>query len=191
MPLPSSYWSTVIEKCCGTMLQSSVKSFCGLTHMNNFVHRFACALHWDWASKYFSYSAARHCMWCSSYHKLLISFLVVSVLVEDINLRKLNDLELHFKMDHLYSPIYKPVGMILWVFDCIPIWWLFLDTESHSLWVFCVRSFFCFSEFCALSSFVIIALWKRELVALHLLFLECQFPVIVLCLFLTILWVGL
>ena len=177
------------------MILSSVKSFCVLTHMNYDVHWFACALHWDWSPKYFSYSAARQCMWCSSYQELLISFLVVcilylSVLVESIDLRKLNGLELHLKMDQSYSPIYQPVGMILWVFDCIPIWWLFVDAESHSLWVFCVRSF-SFAELCVLSSFVIIALWKRELDALHLLFPECQFSVIVLCLFLTVLWVGL
>ena len=30
----------------------------------------------------------------------------VSVQVENIDLRKLNGLELHLKMDHMYSPIY-------------------------------------------------------------------------------------
>ena len=41
----------------------------------------------------------------------------------------------------------------------------------------CVRSF-SFVELCVLSSFAIIALWKRELDALHLLFPECQFSVL-------------
>ena len=31
-----------------TMILSSVKSFCVLTHMNNAIHGFACALHWGW-----------------------------------------------------------------------------------------------------------------------------------------------
>ena len=50
---------------------------------------------------------------------------------------------------------------------------------------------FCFAELCVFSSFVIIALQKRELVALLLLFSECQFPVTVPCLFLMVLWVDL
>ena len=79
-------------------------------------------------------------------------------------------------------------SLSLWLYSYL---WLFVDAESHSLWVFCERSFFCFAEHCVLSSFVIIVLRKRELVALHLLFSECQFSVIVLCLFHTVLWVGL
>ena len=38
MPLPIKL---IFEKCCGATILSSVKSFCVLTHMNNFVHGFA------------------------------------------------------------------------------------------------------------------------------------------------------
>ena len=50
--------------------------------------------------------------------------------------------------------------------------------------MFCVRSFVCFAELCVLSSFVITALRKRELVALHLLYflsvdsLSCSLPLL-------------
>ena len=53
-----------------------------------------------------------------------------------------------------------------------------------------VGSFFCYAVLCVLSSYAIILLGKRELVAL-LLFLSsgCHVAVIVLCLFLTVPWV--
>ena len=45
---------------------------------------------------------------------------------------------------------------------------------------FCVRFLFCFAVLCVLSSFAIISLGKRELVALLLLCSECHGAVIVL-----------
>ena len=50
---------------------------------------------------------------------------------------------------------------------------------------------FCYAVLCVLSSFTIILLGKRELVALLLLSSLCLVADIVLCLFLTVLWVGL
>ena len=52
---------------------------------------------------------------------------------------------------------------------------------------YCVRSLFCYAVLCVLSSFVIISLGKRELVAL----LYSHVVVVALCLFLTVPWVGL
>ena len=61
---------------------------------------------------------------------------------------------------------------------------------SHCLWWFSVRSLSCFAVLCALPSFAIIWLGKRELVALHLLFSDCLVAVIVLRLFLAVPWIG-
>ena len=51
---------------------------------------------------------------------------------------------------------------------------------SHCLWGFSVGSMLCFAVLCALSSFAIILLGKREPVALLLLCSECHVTVIVL-----------
>ena len=51
---------------------------------------------------------------------------------------------------------------------------------SHCLLGFSVRSLFCFAVLCVLSSFAIISLGKRKLVALLLLCSECHVAVIVL-----------
>ena len=62
---------------------------------------------------------------------------------------------------------------------------------SRCLWGFVVKSLFCFAVLCVLSSFTIISLGKRELVALLLLSSLCLVTDFVLCLFLMLLWVGL
>ena len=56
---------------------------------------------------------------------------------------------------------------------------------------FCVCSMFCCALFCVLSSFAIISMGKRELVALLCLFSLCLVIVVVQWLFLTVPWVGL
>ena len=56
---------------------------------------------------------------------------------------------------------------------------------------FCVGSLFCYAVLCVLSSFAIIPLGKRKLVALLLLCSGCHIAVIALCLFLMVPWVGL
>ena len=62
---------------------------------------------------------------------------------------------------------------------------------SHCLWRVCVESLFCCALLCVLSSFTIIPLGKRELVALLLWYSECHVSVIILCLFIMVLLVGL
>ena len=64
----------------------------------------------------------------------------------------------------------KEVGLLLFIYCCC----------SHCLWGLSVRSLFCLTVLCVLSSFAIISLGKRELVALLLLCSVCQFPVIVI-----------
>ena len=54
-----------------------------------------------------------------------------------------------------------------------------------------MTSLFCFALLCVLSSFVIISLGKRKLIALLLLCSVGHVTVIVLDLFLTVPWVGL
>ena len=56
---------------------------------------------------------------------------------------------------------------------------------------FCVRYMFCCAVLCVLSSFAIIPLGERVLVILLLLSSECHVFVVVLCLFLTVPWVGM
>ena len=58
--------------------------------------------------------------------------------------------------------------------------------------VLCVRSLFCYAVLCVLSSFAVISLGMRRLIALLLLsFNSVLMAVTVLCFFLTILCVGL
>ena len=62
----------------------------------------------------------------------------------------------------------------------------------HCFSGFSVRSLFCFAVVCTVfSSFAIISLGMRELVALLLLYSECHVAVIVLLLFLMVPWVRL
>ena len=56
---------------------------------------------------------------------------------------------------------------------------------------FCVRYLFCYAVLCVFSSFAIIPLGKRGPVALLLRSCDCHVFVVVLCLFLTVPWVGL
>ena len=64
-------------------------------------------------------------------------------------------------------------------------------TYSNCLWGFCVWALFWFAVLCVFSSFAVILLGKRGLVALLLWSSECHFSVVVLCLFLAVPWVGL
>ena len=50
---------------------------------------------------------------------------------------------------------------------------------------------FCYALLCVHSSLTIILKWKRKLVALLLLSCKCNVTINVLCLFLTVPWVGL
>ena len=61
----------------------------------------------------------------------------------------------------------------------------------HSLLGFCVRSLFCCAGLCVLSSFTMISLGKRELVALLVLSSWCHVAVIGICPFFNVSWVGL
>ena len=70
--------------------------------------------------------------------------------------------------------------MLLFI-DCLLLLPLFLGFSAGSL--------FCFAVLCVLSSFAIISLGKRELVALLLFCPECHAAVIVLLLFLAVPWV--
>ena len=54
-----------------------------------------------------------------------------------------------------------------------------------------VRSFLCYAILSVFSCFAIIPLGKRELFALLSLSSECHVAVIILCLFLTVLWISL
>ena len=74
----------------------------------------------------------------------------------------------------IYSDLYK--------FDCC---------YSHCLCGFHIRSLFWFAVLCVFSSFVIISVRKRELVALLLLCSKCHVSVIVLWLFLLVPRVGM
>ena len=56
---------------------------------------------------------------------------------------------------------------------------------------FCVWSLYVCALLCVLSSFVIIPLWKRELVDRLLLSSKCYVAVFVLCPFLMVPWVGM
>ena len=108
---------------------------------------------------------ARHCVWCSSYRELLISILVVcilylSVLVENIDLRKLDGLEFHLKMDQ-FSHI-----LACWD-DSLSLWLYFYLMTICWCWVpllvgVLCKVFFCFAELCVFSSFEIVALQRRE-----------------------------
>ena len=84
---------------------------------------------------------------------------------------------------------------VAWLLSINLKWWfcccLFINyCCSHCLCRFCVRSLFCYEALCVLSSFAIISLGKRELVALLLLSWR-HVAVVVLCLFLTVTWNGL
>ena len=79
-------------------------------------------------------------------------------------------------------------------FKCLALLLLFIHGKSLlPLFVgfFCVWYLFCYAVLCVLSSFAIIQLGKRELVAFLMLSSGCHVAVIFLCLVLTVSWVGL
>ena len=131
----------------------------------NVIHGFACALHWGRSSKHFSYSAARHCVWC---------------------FRPSGE---HWPEEVEWPGITLKDGP--YVFSHILACW----DDSLSLWLYSYLITFCwcwvpfivgvlckvlllFCKICVFSSFVIMALQKRELVESWLLYFYCVLNVI-------------